>query len=103
MKNVKNVILSSTLLLEDGHFKRSTLTKEEALEWVDFNDPTNFVGHETVKILDILPALSREVCLRYDTALCLKPIGRLDFGKEYTKAEIEANGVEFVLIEKLRC
>lgn len=100
---MKNVILSSTLLIEDGVFKRSTLTHSEALEWVDFNDPINFVGHETVRILDLLPALSREVCIGYDTALCLKPIGRLEFGKEYTKEEIEANGVEFVLIEKLQC
>ena len=95
------VILSSPILIEDGTFKRETLTKREAQEWMwDGNPVTIFTNHETVKVLALEPATNRD-CVGYDEALIISPNQRLEFGREYTQSEIEAIGVEFRLISKV--
>ena len=95
------VILSTPLLLMDGVYRRRTISLEEAVDWVAAHSPKNFCGHQTVKILGIEPSTSREACQGFTEALCLKPKGRLDFGREYSLAEIQAVGVEFVLLTYL--
>ena len=94
------VILSTALLLEEGVFKLSNISLEEARSWVINNNPTNFVGHSTVRVLDIEPATSREVCTSFTEALVLKPLGRLEFGKEYSVEEILNVGIQPQLIVK---
>ena len=94
------VVLSSPMLLEVGNFNMKELSIEEATKWVQDNAPTNFVGHSTSLIVGLEPAISREVCKGYDVALALKPIGRLEFGKEYSKPELEEIGVSCFLITK---
>lgn len=96
-----HVILSSPLLIEDGDFNRKTITRTEAQTWVDENGPINFSQHETVKILGVEPASTREETISYDEALVISPQKRLEFGREYTVKEIEAIGVNFVLITKV--
>jgi hypothetical protein len=95
-----HVILSTTLLLEDGVFEMKTLTKEEAVSWVKAHNPRNYCGHQTVKVLGLEPSTSRDVCPGYFQALCLKPQGRLNFGQEYSVEEIEEIGVLFQLITR---
>lgn len=94
------VILSTTMLLECGSFSMKELSLDDAKSYVEQNAPTNFVGHSTVKVLGVEPATNRAVCERYDEALCLKVVGRVEFGKEYTVEEILAIGVRFYLISK---
>ena len=94
------VILSTALLLEDGDFSMKSLSKEEALEWVLTHSPKNFCGHQTVKVLGLEPAKTRESCFGYTEALCLRPEARLEFGKEYSIEEISSIGVFFQLISK---
>ena len=94
------VVLSSPMLLEVGNFSMEELSVEEATAWVVKNAPTNFVGHSTSLIVGLEPAASREICEGYDAALALKPIGRLEFGKEYSKPELEEIGVSCFLITK---
>ena len=94
------VVLSTPMLLEVGEFKMIELTVEEATQWVVKNTPTNYVGHSTSLIVGLEPAVTREVCEAYDVALALKPVGRLTFGVEYTKEELEAIGVSCFLITK---
>jgi hypothetical protein len=96
-----NVILSSPILLEEGTFEMKTLSLEEAAEWAKSENPKNFCGHQTTKALGIEPSSSREACVRYDQALCLKPKGRMEFGKEYSVQEILSIGVSFQLITKI--
>lgn len=95
------VILSSPILIEDGTFTRKTVTQKQAQDWVDKNVPSNFSGHQTVKILGVEPAATRENTPGYDEALVISPNSRLEFGREYTKAEIEKIGVVFLLIMKV--
>ena len=97
----RQVILSTPMLLEPGTFRMDVLSLEEARHWVEENNPTNFCGHQTVKVLGLEPAQSREVCQGYDQALCLKPNGRLEFGKEYTVDEVLAIGVTPLLIQRV--
>jgi len=94
----EKVILSTPLLLTDGLYRRRTISLEEAVDWVANSNPRNFCGHQTVKILGLEPSTTREACKGFSEALCLKPKGRLEFGKEYSLAEIQAVGVEFVLL-----
>jgi hypothetical protein len=96
-----NVILSTALILENGDFNCRSITLDQAIEFVKLNNPVNFCSHQTVKVLNIEPAVSRETCKSYDIALCLKPKGRIEFGKEYTVDEIMEIGVYFQLITKL--
>lgn len=96
------VILSSPILVEDGKFTRKTISQKKAQKWVDRNGPVNFSSHQTVKILGVEPASTRENTPGYDEALIISPLGRLEFGREYTKEEIEEIGVEFVLIKKAK-
>lgn len=98
-------ILSSPLLLEEGVFECSKISKEEAQLWVDRLLENNenleiFCGHETVKILGLDPDKDRKECQGYTQALCLKPLSRLEFGREYSAEEVEQIGVEFTLITK---
>ena len=95
------VILSTTLILTTGNFHVTRLTQEEAIAWVKDHNPTNYCGHQTVKAVGLQPATSREVCNYYKSALCLKPLGRLEFGKEYSLEEILAVGVDYLLITEL--
>jgi hypothetical protein len=74
---------------------------QEAQKWVDENQPVNFCGHMTVKALGLEPAQTRAVCESYSHALVLKPMGRLDFGREYTLEEVLQIGVTAYLISKL--
>ncbi len=95
------VVLSSPILLEDGEFKRQTITLSEAREWVEVQEPEIFTNHETVKILGLEPAKERKTCEGYDEALVLQPVHRLEFGREYTRQEIEEIGVTAILISKI--
>lgn len=95
------VILSSPILVEDGTFVRKTISRKKAQKWVDENEPVNFCGHQTVKMLGVAPAATRANALYYDEALIIVPSERIEFGREYTKEELEAIGVEFVLIAKV--
>lgn len=96
-----HVILSTAILIEDGEFTRQTLTEGEASEWVRLKAPTNFCGHETVRLLGLEPDRSREQCNGYEQALCLSANERLEFGREYSLGEIEQIGVTFTLITKV--
>jgi len=100
MKKFETVILSTPMLLESGNFKSKEISLDEANYWVRQNNPTNFVGHSTVKVLGIQPSTARDVCQSYDEALSLKVKGRLEFGKEYTVEEILELGVTCTLISK---
>ena len=93
-----HVILSTPLLLEVGTFTMEEVSLDEAKAFASI--AKNYCGHQTVKILGIEPSTSREVCNTYTQALCLKPIGRLEFGKEYTVEEIQAIGIKYFLITK---
>jgi len=95
------VVLSSPILLEDGTFKRETITLEEAQEWVDVHEPTIFSGHETVRVIGLEPAKERRTCERFDEALVLQPKERLEYGREYMVDEIEEIGVTPILVTKV--
>ena len=95
------VVLSTPLLLTEGTFHAKVISLDEAREWVEANAPKNFCGHQTVKVLGLEPAQTREACQGYDEALCLKPNGRLEFGKEYTVEEILEVGVTPFLISRV--
>lgn len=97
---MKRVILSTSLILEPGTFEVSNLSLEQAWEWLNRGPVENFCGHETVKILGLEPDRSRNSCSSYDEALAIKTKERLEFGREYGQEEIEAIGVEFMLIVK---
>lgn len=92
------VILSTPMLLTTGLFRMEEITLEEAKAWVAEHNPVNYVGHQTVKVLGLEPATSRDVCTGYNQALSLKVNGRIEFGKEYTVDEILAVGVTCFLI-----
>ena len=94
------VILSTTMLIDEGNYVMEELHLGVAREWVRRNHPVNFSAHQTVKLLDIEPATSREQCKTYDQALVLKPASRLEFGKEYSLEEIEQIGVTAYLISR---
>lgn len=95
------VVLSTALLLEEGRFDMKRLTLDEAKQWVRENAPKNFCGHQTAKLLGLVPAATREECRGYQQALVLKPNGRLEFGKEYSLAELDQIGVTPYLITRL--
>lgn len=94
----KRVILSTSLLLEVGVWEMREVTLAEALVFAQGAE--NFCGHSTVKILGIEPSKDRKVCEGYDQALVLKPIGRLEFGREYSLEEIRNIGVTYLLISR---
>jgi len=85
-------------MLSEGTHTMKEISLTHAESWVAENDPTNFSGHQTVKLVGVVPATSREQCEGYDTALVLKPNSRLEFGKEYTLPEIQEIGVTAYLI-----
>lgn len=97
----KRVILSTPMLLTEGEFRMKEISLEEAKAWVAEHNPTNFVGHQTVKALGLEPATSRDVCTGYAEALSLKVNGRIEFGKEYSVEEILSIGVTCFLITDL--
>ena len=96
---MNKVILSTKLMLGQGIFASREISLEEAKMWVKTNAPKNFCGHETVKILGLQPAVTRETCQGYDEALCLVVNGRLEFGREYSIEEIQEIGVIFTLVK----
>ena len=101
MKKPRNVILSTPMILEEGDFNCQFISIQRAKEWVkEANDVVNFVTHSTVRVLDIEPATSRDVCEGYEQALVLKVLGRVEFGREYTAEEILNIGVQPMLITK---
>ncbi len=73
------VILSTPLLLEEGVFAMTTLTLNEAKQWVDQNQPISFCGHATTLAVGLQPSKSRDVCTGYEQALALKPNGLFSF------------------------
>lgn len=87
------VILSTALLLEDGGYKRQTISMSEAVAWVAEHQPENFCGHATVKLLGLEPA-PRKSCKGYSQALCVRPKTRLEFGRDYSLSELQDLGVE---------
>ena len=95
----KTVILSSPVLLEDGMFRRREISRREARRRA--RRAENFSPHPTVRLLGVAPAASRRTCDGYDVAIVAKPKGRLEFGRQYSLAEIEEIGATFLLIEKL--
>jgi len=95
------VILSTKLLLEPGTFRAKEITQEQAIAWLSLVQVENYCGHETDRILGLEPDRSRKNCPGYDEALAVNAKSRLDFGREYTRAEIEAIGVEFTLIKRM--
>lgn len=97
---MKRVILSAPLIIGEGTFHAKVISLAEAQKWVKAHNPQNFCGHQTVKVLGLEPSTSRAACLGYDEALCLKPKGRLEFGREYTVEEILQIGVTPILISK---
>jgi len=99
---MKAVILSSPILLEEGNFKFYEIEFNEAKKFIKHNDPENFSGHQTTKILGVEPSTERKTCTGYDIALVIQPIGRLEFGREYSVEEIEEIGVNFMIIHKIR-
>ena len=92
------VILSSPIMVCNGTYSRYTLDKTQALAWVKENEPVVFSAHQTVKVLGLEPAKGRETCHGYSEALILQPKGRLEFGREYSVEEIEAVGLNYILI-----
>lgn len=100
--DTSHAILSTAILIEDGVFTRQTLTMSEAREWCQLKAPTNFCGHETVRILGLEPDRSRRSCESYEQALCISANERLEFGLEYTLKEIEEIGVTFTLVTKMK-
>lgn len=92
------VILSTKLIVGEGLFLSRSVSLVEAYKWVVDNNPTNYCGHQTVKLLGLQPAKTREQCMGYSEALCLSAKGRLDFGREYSVEEIETIGVDFTLV-----
>lgn len=95
------VILSTALIIDEGKFESEILNEDQAFEWLISNPATNYCGHETVRILGLKPDTSRKQCNYYDEALAIRAKGRLEFGREYTQAEIEKIGVLFMLIRRL--
>ena len=92
------VILSSSLLLEVGDFRMEEIGIDEATEFAA--TAQNFCGHQTVKVLGIEPVKTREECTGYNEAIALKPVGRLEFGREYTVDEILEIGIKIFKISK---
>ncbi len=98
---MQRVILSTSLIIGEGTFEAKAISQDEAQAWLDEGPFTNYYGHETVRILGLKPDRSRQSCVGYDEALTLKPNDRLEFGREYSREEIERIGVEFVLIRRI--
>lgn len=92
------VILSTPMLLTEGTFEMKEISLEEAKAWVAEYNPVNYVGHQTVKVLGLEPATSRDACTGYAQALSLKVNGRVEFGKEYSVEDIMSIGVSCFLI-----
>lgn len=94
-------ILSSSVILTPGNYTVERISMLEAKEWIKEKKPTCFTTHDTVRVLDVQPAHRRLACSYYDEALCVKPKRRLpDFGRQYTKEEILAVGVDIFLIRR---
>ena len=95
-------ILSTPLLIEEGTFKAEVISLEEAKKLVSQTDVVNnFCGHMTVKAVGLEPTKTRDQCPGYEKALSLKPLGRLEFGREYSLEEVLEIGVSCMLITKL--
>lgn len=98
---MKAVILSSPIVIGSGLFAVKEITQAEALYWVDFHKPENFVGHETVRLVGVEPAKERKTCTGYDMALSITTKQRLEQWREYSVEELEELGANYVLIVKV--
>jgi hypothetical protein len=94
------VILSTALILDEGTFTSTNLSKKQAQKWLRKGPFINYCGHESVRILGLEPSQKREQCTYYDEALAIRAKKRLEYGREYTQEEIEKIGVIFVLIKR---
>lgn len=93
------VVLSTPLLIGEGTFRNQGVSLEQARHWCEKHSPQVFTQHETVKVLGIEPAAERKSCTGYDEALVVVPAKRLEFGREYTLAEIEEIGVTIQIVD----
>jgi hypothetical protein len=96
------VVLSTALVIGEGVFTVENISLEEAQLWVLTENPWNFCGHITVKLVGMEPATHREQCEEYEEALVLKPLGRLEFGREYSVEELLKVGVQPMMITKVK-
>lgn len=101
MSKPQVVILSTTMLLTPGQYVMEEISLEQAKEIIKKHSVENFVGHDTVKLLGIEPAKDRKECGDYDIAIVIKPHKRLEFGKEYSKEDIESIGYTIYKIQKI--
>jgi hypothetical protein len=93
----KRVILSA-LLPAVGGIVLYKLTDEQARRWVAMGDLTNYVQHETVRIVGVEPAAERLECPPdWGQALVIRSPHRLEPRREYSQAEFEAMGYEIWL------
>jgi hypothetical protein len=95
---MKRAILPSPIIIGEGTFRAKPFSRDCAANWLASGPVENFCGHQTTKILGIEPATERRDCIGYDEALVLKPKKRLEFGREYSAAEVEQIGVDYLLI-----
>lgn len=93
---IKRVILSSGLMLEDGFYLRRTVDRATATAFAA--EAENFCQHETTKLVGVEPAKEREAIDHYDVALVISPYERLEFGREYSVQELLEIGVDYTLI-----
>lgn len=96
---MRNVILSTPMMIEVGTYEMVEISLEEA-QAIVAQGVVNYSGHQTVKMLGIQPAAGREECKGYDQALVVSPLRRLEFGREYSLDEIAQVGVRCLLIRR---
>ncbi|MCF7853903.1 MAG: YddF family protein [Candidatus Pacebacteria bacterium] len=99
-QNENAVIISAPLIIQEGEYSVRRIGIEEARAWVRQHQPVNYCGHATVRVLGYEPAATRRHCPGYTEALAIKPAKRLEFGREYTRKEIEAIGFDLLLISR---
>ena len=94
------VILSAPLVLEEGTFAVRRVSLAQAKRWIRENRPTNYCGHQSVRLLGVNPSRARESCPGYTEAVALKVRRRLAFGREYSEDEITAADIDIFLITR---
>lgn len=103
MEDIKRVVLSTSLIIGEGTFAAGNITLDQARAWLKQGPYKNYSGHESVRLLGLEPNTDRETTGPYDEAICVKSKERLEFGREYSVAEIEAIGYEVMLICRVSC
>jgi hypothetical protein len=93
----KRVVLSA-LLPAIGGMMLYELTSEQAQKWLELGPYTNYVQHDTVRLIGIEPTADRlETGSDWGQALIVRAKGRLEPRREYTSEEFEAMGYEIWL------